>query len=444
MSPSRVRLGLRENRGQFSLLVAINAFVGAMVGLERSALPLAGHEQFHLSSSLAVLSFIIAFGLSKALVDLVAGSLAERKGGRRRLLIIGWALALPVPLLIWAAPGWWLVVIANLFLGANQGLAWSMTVNMKIDLVGPRQRGLALGFNEAAGYGGVAIATAVAGALIATVSPRAVVEAGGAGIALIGLAASALLVRDTSQHVALEQANHAATQPAEAEAARPSLSQAFAQTTFRVPGLRACSQAGLVNNLNDGLAWGLTPLFLAAHGASGGQVAAVTAVYPAVWAIGQVPAGAASDRIGRRALIVSGMLLQAAALGILAASHAAFGLALLSAILLGLGTASVYPTLIAAISDQTAPRARATTVGVYRFWRDLGYALGGAIAGASADALGYPAAIAVVAALTAASGLWAAAELPRRKIAPRAGQPARPATLTGETLPSQGAKHPAR
>ena len=444
MSPGRVRLGLRENRGQFSLLVAINAFVGAMVGLERSALPLAGHEQFHLSSSLAVLSFIIAFGLSKALVDLVAGSLAERKGGRRRLLIIGWALALPVPLLIWAAPGWWLVVIANLFLGANQGLAWSMTVNMKIDLVGPRQRGLALGLNEAAGYGGVAIATAVAGALIATISPRAVVEAGGAGIALIGLAASALLVRDTSQHVALEQANHAATQPAEGEAGRPSLSQAFAQTTFRVPGLRACSQAGLVNNLNDGLAWGLTPLFLAAHGASGGQVAAVTAVYPAVWAIGQVPAGAASDRIGRRALIVSGMLLQAAALGILAASHAAFDLALLSAILLGLGTASVYPTLIAAISDQITPRARATTVGVYRFWRDLGYALGGAIAGASADALGYPAAIAVVAALTAVSGLWAAAELPRPKIAPRAGQPARPVTLTGETLPSQGAKHPAR
>src|SRR5436190_4321953 len=275
MSPGRVRLGLRENRGQFSLLVAINAFVGAMVGLERSALPLAGHEQFHLSSSLAVLSFIIAFGLSKALVDLLAGSLAERKGGRRRLLIIGWALALPVPLLIWAAPGWWLVVIANLFLGANQGLAWSMTVNMKIDLVGPRQRGLALGLNEAAGYGGVAIATAVAGALIATISPRAVVEAGGAGIALIGFAASALLVRDSSQHVALEQANHAATQPAQAEAAtRPSLSQAFAQTTFRVPGLRACSQAGLVNNLNDGLAWGLTPLFLAAHGASGGQVAA--------------------------------------------------------------------------------------------------------------------------------------------------------------------------
>ncbi|HLI60291.1 MAG TPA: MFS transporter [Solirubrobacteraceae bacterium] len=415
MTPSPVRLGLRENRGQFSLLVAINAFVGAMVGLERSALPLAGHDEFRLSSSLAVLSFIIAFGVSKALVDLVAGTLAERKGGRRRLLILGWALALPVPLLIWAATGWWLVVIANLFLGANQGLAWSMTVNMKIDLVGPRRRGLALGLNEAAGYGGVAIATALAGALIATISPRAVVETGGAAIALIGFAASTLFVRDTSQHVTLEQATHAATEPAQAETATaPSLSEAFAQTSFRAPGLRACSQAGLVNNLNDGLAWGLTPLFLAAHGASGGQVAVVTAIYPAVWAIGQIPAGAASDRIGRRALIVSGMLLQAAALGILAASQAAFGLVLLSAVLLGLGTASVYPTLIAAISDQTTPRARATIVGVYRFWRDLGYALGGAIAGATADALGYPAAIAIVAALTALSGLWAAAELPRR------------------------------
>jgi MFS family permease len=438
MTASRVRLGLRENRGQFSLLVAINAFVGAMVGLERSALPLAGHEQFHLSSSLAVLSFIIAFGISKALVDLVAGALAERKGGRRRLLIIGWALALPVPLLIWAAPGWWLVVIANVFLGANQGLAWSMTVNMKIDLVGPRQRGLALGLNEAAGYGGVAIATAAAGALIATISPRAVVEAGGAGIALIGFAASALFVRDTSPHVALEQANHATTGPAQAESAtRPSLAEAFAQTSFRVPGLRACSQAGLVNNLNDGLAWGLTPLFLAAYGASGGQVAAVTAIYPAVWAIGQIPAGAASDRIGRRALIISGMLLQATALGILAASQAAFGLALLAAVLLGLGTASVYPTLIAAISDQTTPRARATTVGVYRFWRDLGYALGGAVAGATADALGYPAAIAIVAAVTALSGLWAAAELPRGTIQPMAGHPAAATTRAGKTH-SQG------
>jgi MFS family permease len=287
VSTRRVRLGLRENLGQFSLLVAINAFVGAMVGLERSALPLAGHEQFHLSSDLAVLSFIIAFGLSKALIDLVAGALAERKGARRRLLVIGWALALPVPLLIWAAPGWWMVVIANLFLGANQGLAWSMTVNMKIDLVGPRQRGLALGLNEAAGYGGVAIATALAGALIATVSPRAVVEVGGAAIAIIALTASALSVRDTSQHVALEQehvaleqANHAAPQPHQAQAARPTLSEALAQTSFRVPGLRACSQAGLVNNLNDALAWGLTPLFLAAHHAPAGQVAAAAAELP--------------------------------------------------------------------------------------------------------------------------------------------------------------------
>ncbi|HEX5191932.1 MAG TPA: MFS transporter [Solirubrobacteraceae bacterium] len=428
MSDPPVRLGLRENLAQFSLLVAINAFVGGMVGLERSALPLAGREQFGLSSSLAVLTFIIAFGVSKALVDLVAGALAERKGGRRRLLVIGWALALPVPLLIWLAPGWWLVVIANLFLGANQGLAWSMTVNMKIDLVGPRQRGLALGLNEAAGYGGVAIATAIAGALVATVSPRAVVEVGGAVIAIIGFVSSAGLARDTSRHVALEQAQHVGSDW-DTGAGRPRLTQAFALTSFRVPGLRACSQAGLVNNLNDGLAWGLTPLFLATHHASSGQVAAVTAVYPAVWAVGQIPAGAASDRIGRRSLIVAGMLLQAVALAILAASQAAFGLALLAAILLGLGTASVYPTLIAAISDQTTPAARATTVGVYRFWRDLGYAIGAALAGATADALGYPSAIAIIAGLTAASGLWAAAELPRH--------PSRPTTVTSERRPQR-------
>jgi len=431
----QVRLGLRENAGQFSLLVALNAFVGAMVGLERSALPLAGREQFHLSSSLAVLSFIVAFGLSKAAVDLVAGALAER-AGRRRVLILGWALGLPVPLLIWAAPGWWLVVLANLFLGANQGLAWSMTVNMKIDLVGPRQRGLALGLNEAAGYGGVAIAAAAAGALAATVSPRVVVEVGGALLVTIGLAASALLVRDTSAHVALEQSQHhrpeqaapagreARWPPAARTGAAPSapgpgahsptLAAAFALTSFRRPGLRACSQAGLVNNLNDGLAWGLTPLFLAAHGVRGGQLAVVAALYPAVWSLGQIPAGAASDRVGRRTLIVAGMLVQAAALGLLAVSDGRFLPALIAAVLLGLGTASAYPTLIAAVSDQTTPAARATTVGVYRFWRDLGYAVGGATAGITADALGYPAAIALVAALTAASGVWARVELPGR------------------------------
>ena len=407
-----VRLGLRENSAQFSLLVAINAFVGAMVGLERSALPLAGHQQFHLSSSLAVLSFIIAFGLSKAATDLAAGPLAERPGGRRRLLVLGWALALPVPLLIWAASGWWLVVIANLFLGANQGLAWSMTVNMKIDLVGPHKRGLALGLNEAAGYGGVAIATALAGALIAGISPRTIVEAGGAIIAIVGLTASALFVRDTSAHVVLEQDQHANSDDRPRATGRPTLAQAFALTSFKRPGLRACSQAGLVNNLNDGLAWGLTPLFLAAHHATGGQIAAVTAIYPAVWAAGQIPAGAASDRFGRRTLIVGGMLAQAAALALLAASAGRFLPALAAAILLGLGTASAYPTLIAAISDQTTPAVRATTIGVYRFWRDLGYAIGAAVAGVTADALGYPKAIAIVAALTAVSGIWAAAELP--------------------------------
>jgi MFS family permease len=407
VSATGVRLGLRENVGQFSLLVAINVLVGAMVGLERSALPLVGRDTFHLTSSAAVLSFVVAFGISKALIDLVAGPLAERHG-RRRLLVLGWALALPVPLLIWLAPGWWMVVLANVFLGANQGLAWSMTVNMKIDLAGPRQRGLALGLNEAAGYGGVAIAAAIAGVLAATIAPRAVVEVGGAAIVLVGLTASALFTRDTSAHVALEQTRHATETPGE----RGGLRAAFADTSYRIPGLRACSQAGLVNNLNDGVAWGLAPLFLAAHGASAGRVGAVAAVYPGVWAAGQIPTGALSDRIGRRAPIIAGMLLQAAALALLAASRGAFGLALLAAVLLGLGTAAVYPTLIASVSDQVTPAARATTVGVYRFWRDIGYAVGGVLAGTVADALGYATAIAIVAGLTAASGVWAAIELP--------------------------------
>src|SRR5579875_3155070 len=283
-----------------------------MVGLERTVLPLIGISLFHLHSDAIMVSFIVSFGVVKAFVNLFSGALADRFG-RKRILVLGWLFGLPIPFLLMWSKSWYWINVANMLLGVNQGLAWSMTVNMKIDLVGPRRRGLALGLNEAAGYGGVAIATALAGALIATISPRAVVETGGAAIALIGFAASTLFVRDTSQHVTLEQATHAATEPAQAETATaPSLSEAFAQTSFRAPGLRACSQAGLVNNLNDGLAWGLTPLFLAAHGASGGQVAVVTAIYPAVWAIGQIPAGAASDRIGRRALIVSGMLLQAA------------------------------------------------------------------------------------------------------------------------------------
>jgi MFS family permease len=406
MTAAPVRLGLRENAAQFSLLVAVNAFVGAMVGLERSTLPLVGREDFDLTSSAAVLSFIVAFGVVKAFTNLAAGTLAQR-GGRRRLLIAGWAAALPVPLMIAAAPSWAWIVAANALLGINQGLAWSMTVVMKIDLVGPKRRGLALGLNEAAGYGGVALAAGLSGWLAASFAARDVLVVAGAAIAAIAFLLSLLFVRDTAAHVTLEEAGHP-----DSDGEPPRLRKAFAQASYRVPALRSCSQAGLVNNLNDGLAWGLVPLFLAAHRASVGQIGIVAAVYPGVWAVAQIATGHWSDHIGRKPLIVAGMLLQAAALAALALSSGRVAIATATAALLGLGTALVYPTLIAAMSDAVSPMARAPVVGVYRFWRDMGYALGALIAGIVADALGYGGAIAIVAGLTAASGLWVLRDMP--------------------------------
>jgi MFS family permease len=403
---AEVRLGLRENLPQFSLLVAINAFVGAMVGLERSTLPLIGEDEFGLTSSAAVLSFIVAFGLAKSLTNLAAGVGAERLG-RRRLLICGWLAALPVPLLIAIAPTWGWIVAANLLLGINQGLAWSMTVVMKIDLVGPERRGFALGLNEAAGYGGVALAAAVSGWLAAEFVARDVLVAGGAVIALTALVLSAMFVRDTAGHVRLEQRSGRH----DSDEVAPGLGSAFADVSFRRPALRACSQAGLVNNLNDALAWGLVPLFLAANGASAAQIGLVAGIYPGVWGIGQIFAGRWSDRIGRKPLIVAGMLLQGLALAGLAVSDGAVGLAALAATVLGVGTALVYPTLIAAISDAVSPVARAPSVGVYRFWRDMGYVAGGLLAGIAADAVGYGGAIAIVAGLTVLSGLWVAVDL---------------------------------
>ena len=400
MTPGSVRLGLRANAGQFALLVALNAFVGAMVGLERSVLPLVGEDEFGLTSTSAILSFVVAFGIAKALANLAAGGLAERVG-RRRLLVLGWLLALPVPLLIAVAPSWWVIVVANLFLGLNQGLAWSMTVVMKIDLVGPRRRGLALGLNESAGYLGVAAAALATGALAATYAPRTIVWVGAAVIAVAGTLISVLFVRDTGAHVDEEQQAHGARD------AR-SFRSAFARGTLRDPVLRACSQAGLVNNLNDALAWGLAPLYLAANGASVTEVGIVAGVYPAVWGAGQLVTGWLSDHTGRKPLIVLGMLVQAGALALLVAGGGDFAPALGAAILLGAGTALVYPTLIAAVSDVAQPVERAQLVGVYRFWRDFGFVVGAVIAGVVADGFGADWAIAVVAVLTAASGLWVA------------------------------------
>ena len=400
MSTAAVRLGLRANAGQFALLVALNAFVGAMVGLERSVLPLIGEKDFGLASKSAILSFVVAFGIAKAIANLAAGGLAER-AGRKRLLVLGWLLALPVPVLIALAPSWWVIVAANVLLGLNQGLAWSMTVVMKIDLVGPMRRGLALGLNESAGYLGVAATALATGALAATYAPRTLVWTGAVVIAGLGTLISILFVRDTGAHVDEEQRLQGA-------AAASSLRSAFIRGSVSDRVLRACSQAGLVNNLNDALAWGLAPLYLAANGASVTEVGIVAAVYPAVWGVGQLATGALSDRTGRKPLITIGMLVQAGALALLVTGGGEFGPALGAAVLLGLGTALVYPTLIAAVSDVAQPIDRAQLVGVYRFWRDFGFVVGALVAGIVADAFGAGAAIAVVSALTAGSGIWVA------------------------------------
>ncbi len=394
-----VRLGLRANAGQFGLLVALNALVGGMVGLERSVLPLVGKEDFGLRSTSMILAFVVAFGAAKALTNLAAGELAERLG-RKRLLVIGWLAALPVPLLIGLAPSWWFIVAANLLLGVNQGLAWSMTVVMKIDLAGPRRRGLALGLNEAAGYLGVAAAAFATGALAASYAPRTTIWVGAALIAAVGLLVSMLAVRDTGPQVALEQRAHG-----NQTSGHTDLRGAFAQTSLRDPILRTCSQAGLVNNLNDALAWGLAPLYLAAHGAGVREIAVVAAAYPVVWGGGQLVTGWLSDHTGRKPLIAGGMITQAAALALLVAGDGRFRPSLAAAVLLGAGTAMVYPTLIAAVSDAAQPRDRARVVGVYRFWRDFGFVLGALIAGVGADATSPATAILVVAALTAASGV---------------------------------------
>ena len=394
-----VRLGLRANAGQFALLVGLNALVGSMVGLERSVMPLVGRDDFGLRSSAAILAFVVAFGAAKAVSNLAAGELAERLG-RKRLLVTGWLVALPVPLLIGLAPSWWFIVVANVLLGVNQGFAWSMTVVMKIDLAGPRRRGLALGLNESAGYLGVAATAFATGALATSFAPRSIVWVGAAVIATAGLLISLFAVRDTGAHVAYEQAVHG-----DASSSRHGFWDAFARASVRDPILRACNQAGLVNNLNDALAWGLAPLYLAARGASLREIAVVAAAYPFVWGAAQLVTGWLSDHIGRKPLITAGMLVQAGALGLLVAGDGSFPPSLAAAVLLGLGTAMVYPTLIAAVSDASQPRDRARVVGVYRFWRDFGFVLGALIAGIGADATSASTAIVIVATLTALSGL---------------------------------------
>ena len=397
-SPPGLRLGLRENVGQFVLLVAVNALVGGMIGQERTVLPLLAEREFGLAKFSGVLTFIVAFGAVKAATNFFAGTLSDRHG-RRPVLLAGWMIGLPVPLLLIWAPTWTWVVIANVLLGVNQGLTWSTTVIMKIDLVGPARRGLAMGFNEAAGY------TAVAGTALATgwIAANHGLRPGpfllGLAYAGIGLAVSAAFVRETRDHARLEAAQHPTPTAGEV-----STKQIFITTSFTEPALSSCSQAGLVNNLNDGLAWGLFPLYFAASGLSVSRIGILAALYPAVWGLGQLATGGLSDRYGRKPFIVGGMLLQAAALAWVASSTG-FAPWAAAAMLLGAGTAMVYPTLIAAIGDVAHPAWRARSVGVYRLWRDSGFAAGALLAGLIADAVSVRAAIWTVAALTAASGI---------------------------------------
>jgi MFS family permease len=396
-----VRLGLRANLAQFLLLVGVNALVGGMIGQERTVLPLLAKEEFGLTTFSSTLTFIVAFGIVKAVTNFFAGTLSDRYG-RKPVLVAGWLIALPVPLMIIWAPSWGWVILANVLLGVNQGLTWSTTIIMKIDLVGPDNRGLAMGFNEAAGYIAVAATALATGFIAANHGLRPEPFYLGITFAALGLGISGLFVRETRAHAEHEATTHTVT--ADHLSGGLTTGEIFRLTSFDEKALSSASQAGLVNNLNDGLAWGLLPLFFEEAGLSVSRIGILAALYPAVWGMGQLYTGGLSDRIGRKPLVVGGMLLQAVALGSIAAVEG-FTVWALGAVLLGAGTAMVYPTLLATIGDVAHPSWRARSVGVYRLWRDGGFAIGALLAGAVADAFDIRAAIWAVAALTAASGI---------------------------------------
>ena len=415
MHKTSIRLGLRENLGQFSLLVLVNAFVGAMVGLERSILPAIAEQEFHIVARTAILSFIVVFGVTKALTNYFAGRFSDRFG-RKHVLVAGWLVAIPVPFALMWAPDWNWVVAANVLLGVSQGLTWSTTVIMKIDLVGPKQRGLAMGLNEFSGYFAVAGSALATGWMAARYGLRPEPFYLGVIYVIAGLLLSLFAVRETRHHVAHELRVH---HPAASDEKKLTQGEIFRRTSLTDRNLSSVSQAGLVNNLNDGMAWGLFPLVFAAAGMTLAQIGILAAIYPAVWGASQIVTGALSDRIGRKWLIVWGMWLQAVGIGVtaLTVDFRGFGL---GAVLLGVGTAMVYPTLLATIGDVAHPAWRASAVGVYRLWRDLGYAVGALLAGITADLFGLASALWLVVVLTLLSGMIAAVRMNE--------------TLTGKTV----------
>ena len=396
-----IQLGLKENLAQFSLLVGVNALVGGMIGQERAVLPLLAEQEFGLTGLTSALTFIIAFGLVKAAANFAAGTLCDRFG-RKPVLLAGWIVGIPVPLLLIWAPTWSWVVFANALLGVNQGLSWSATVIMKIDLVGPKRRGLAMGFNEAAGYLAVAVTALLTGYIAERAGLRPEPFFLGLAYAGLGLGLSLLFVRETREFARLESASWQPQDPG--ASASLSTREVFMLTSFKEPALSACSQAGLVNNLNDGLAWGVFPIYFASQGLGVGQIGLLTAIYPAIWGLGQLFTGGLSDRVGRKWLIAGGTGVPAVAIAAIASTSAIWAWAAASA-LLGVGTAMVYPTLLAAIGDVAHPQWRASAVGVYRTWRDTGFAVGALVAGIIADAVSIEAAIWAVAGLTALSAL---------------------------------------
>jgi MFS family permease len=404
IAPSGTRLGLRANLAQFTLLVAVNALVGGMLGQERTVLPLLADNVFHLSAYTAALTYILAFGATKAVTNFFAGTLSDRYG-RKPVLVAGWLIALPIPAMLAWGPSWGWIIAANVLLGVNQGLTWSTTVIMKIDLVGPERRGLAMGFNEAAGYVAVAATALATGAIAEHAGLRPEPFLLGAAYLVLALGLSTIFVRETRDHARAEAALHP-----EQTATEVTTAQIARRTSFTDKALSAASQAGLVNNLNDALAWGIFPLLFAAHGLSIAQIGLLAALYPAVWGAGQMLTGWWSDHVGRKHLITAGMLLQAAAIGLVAAGTT-FPVWAVAQILLGIGTALVYPTLLAVIGDVAHPAWRARAVGVYRLWRDGGFAVGALLAGILADAFGLTTAVWAVAALTAASGLIVAVRM---------------------------------
>ncbi len=409
-SAGEIRLGLRENLPQFSLLVLITAFVGSMVGLERTVVPLIGEQEFGLTSKTAIVSFIISFGVVKALCNFFAARISET-WGRKRVLVLGWIIGLPVPFVIIYANAWFWFDVANILLGINQALTWSMCVIMKVDLVGPKRRGLALGLNEFAGYLAVGTMAYVTGEIAAATSLRPEPFYLGIGIAAAGLIFSVFFVRETIDYARLEARQHVSEVPAHGTVRsgnpghnQPSLKEIFALTSWKERALSSCSQAGLVNNLNDGMSWGIYPLFFSSYGLGVAAIGVIKAVYPVVWGVLQPITGPLSDRFGRKWLIVGGMGVQAVGIWftVLVPTYSWW---IVAAVLQGLGTAMVYPVLLAAISDVAHPDWRATSLGVYRFWRDLGYAVGALLAGLIADLMGMALAIHVVATLTLLSGM---------------------------------------